>query len=159
MKINDVVIRDAANRDRERVAALIFNILAEFGLQPDPESTDADLNGIEGNYIHSGGLFELIEDKKGNLLGTVGLYPLDKVTCELRKMYFVPQARGIGLGRYVLERAVSRAREFGFKAVVLETAGVLKEAIRLYTRFGFVPMQSGHLSARCDRAYILKLAE
>jgi len=157
--IDDVVIRDATNGDAERVAALIFSVLAEYGLKPDPESTDADLKDIEVNYIQSGGLFELIENKEGDLLGTVGLYPVDKNTCELRKMYFVRQARGLGLGRRVLERTVSRARELGFKTVFLETAGVLKEAIRLYSIFGFVPMQSEHLSARCDRAYVLKLAE
>jgi hypothetical protein len=41
--------------------------------------------------------------------------------------------------------------------MVLETSSVLKEAIRLYTRFGFAPFQSDHLSGRCDQAYILHL--
>jgi len=157
--VNHVVIRAATNQDRERVVALVFGVLAEYGLPPDPESKDADLNDIEGNYIRSGGVFELIEDKDGNLLGTFGLCPLGKDTCELRKMYFVSQVRGIGLGRHVLERAVGHARRLGFKTIVLETMSVLKEAIRLYTRFGFTPMPIEHASARCDQAYILKLTE
>jgi putative acetyltransferase len=155
----DVVIRIATNRDRERVVALVFRVLSEYDLPPDPESKDSDLNDIEESYIHSGGVFELIEDKEGNLLGTYGLYPLDKDTCELRKMYFVPQIRGRGLGRLVLERAVAHARRLGFKAIVLETISVLKKAIRLYTRFGFVPIETTHKSARVDQAYILRLTE
>src|SRR5437764_14312069 len=91
--ISDVVIRSATNRDRERVVALVFGVLREYGLPPDPESKDSDLNNIEESYIHSGGVFELIEDEVGNLLGTYGLYPLDKDSCELRKMYFVPRIR------------------------------------------------------------------
>jgi putative acetyltransferase len=157
--INEMVIRCASNHDRERVVAHVFDILSEYGLPPDPDSKDSDLNNLERNYIHSGGVFELIEDKEGNLLGTYGLYPLDKDTCELRKMYFVPQVRGRGLGWQVLERAVEHARRLGFKSIVLETVSVLKEAIRLYTRFGFVPMQAKHISPRVDRAYILKLTE
>lgn len=155
--INDVIIRVASNRNRERVIALVFSVLSEYGLPPDPESKDSDLNDLENNYIHSGGIFELLEDQKGNLLGTYGLYPLEKDICELRKMYFVPQIRGRGLGRHILERAVSHARRLGFKTVVLETNSVLKEAIRLYTRFGFVPMQTKHISARVDQTYILNL--
>lgn len=157
--VGDVVIRAATNQDRDRVVALVFGVLTEYGLPPAPESKDSDLNDIEGNYIRSGGVFELIEDKEGNLLGTFGLCPLDKDTCELRKMYFVPQIRGIGLGRHILERAVGHARRLGFKTIVLETHRTLKEAIRLYSRFGFLPMSVEHTSARCDQAYILKLTE
>ena len=60
--INDVIIRVASNSDRERVVSLVFSVLSEYGLPPDPESIDSDLNDIENNYIHSGGIFELIED-------------------------------------------------------------------------------------------------
>ena len=102
-------------------------------------------------------MFEVIEDRQGHLLGTYGLYPLDEETCELRKMYFVPQIRGKGLGRRILERAVDHARRLNFKAIVLETNSALKEAIHLYTRFGFVPTRMEHVSARVDQAFILRL--
>jgi GNAT superfamily N-acetyltransferase len=157
--LDDIVTRPATNRDRERVVALIFGVLAEYGLPSDLNSKDSDLNDIEGSYMRSGGVFEVLEDSEGNLLGTYGLYPLDEETCELRKMYFVPEIRGRGLGRRVLERAVGHARRLGFKAVELETISVLKEAIRLYTRFGFVPTEAREVSARVDQAYILKLSE
>lgn len=156
---DDVIICAATNRDKERVVALVFSVLTEYGLQPDQENRDADLNDIESNYIRLRGPFDLIEDEERNLLGTIGLFPVSRDVCELRKMYFIRQARGIGLGRFVLKRTVNRAREMGFKTIILETATVLKEAIRLYTRFGFTPFTSPHLSARCDQAYILKLIE
>lgn len=157
--IPDVHIRAATNADRERIAALVFGVLAEYGLRPDPETTDADLKDVEGGYSARGGLFEVVEDEGGNLLGTCGLYPLDAETCELRKMYLARQSRGLGLGKRLLERAVGHARGAGFKTIVLETASVLEEAIRLYTRFGFAPVESEHLAARCDQAYALRLSE
>ncbi len=155
--IDDILIRAATNQDSERIIALVFGVLSEYGLPPDPGSKDADLKDIEGSYIRAGGVFEVIEDRAGNLLGTYGLCPLDKETCELRKMYFVPQIRGKGLGRRILERAVEHARRLNHKAIVLETHSALKEAIHLYTKFGFVQTRLEHMSARVDQAYILKL--
>ena len=102
-------------------------------------------------------MFEVIEDGDANLLGSFGLYRINKITCELRKMYFVPSARGSGLGKYVLERAIAQARELGFKQIVLETSGKLMAANRLYTKFGFEPGISDHLASRADQFYKLDL--
>lgn len=156
-KFPDVTIRAATNLDVERVTALVFSTLREHGLLPEPEEIDADLKDIEANYFARGGLFEVIEDGAGNLLGTVGLYPMDEETCELRKMYFAPRLRGRGLGRHLLERTIGKARTLGFKRMTLETASVLEKAIRLYTRFGFKPCELDHKSARSDQAYYLDL--
>lgn len=55
--------------------------------------------------------------------------------------------------------ALTGAKDLGFKRVTLETASVLKEAIALYKRYGFVPCQSHHLSPRCNLAYLLTLEQ
>jgi putative acetyltransferase len=154
--LSHLTIRSATNDDRERVAELVFGVLAEYGLEPDPETTDADLQDIEANYLQRGGLFEVIEDG-GNMLGSVGLYPVNKTTCELRKMYLIPSARGLGLGKYVLERAIARARALDFEQIVLETSSKLVAANQLYNKFGFKPMASDHLASRADQAYKLDL--
>ena len=72
-------------------------------------------------------------------------------------MYMRRDSRGKGLGRRLLEDALTRARESGFRRITLETASVLKEAIGLYESYGFVPYRPEHLSARCDQAYVLDL--
>ena len=153
----DIVIRSATNADCERVVDLVSAVLAEFHLPFDPDSKDADLKDIEGSYFQAGGVFELIEDAHGKLLGTYGLFPLNDSTCELRKMYFLPEIRGLGLGKQVLERAVEHAQRLGFRAIMLETISVLQRAIHLYTRFGFVPTTMDHPNARVDQRYILEL--
>ena len=131
--LSHLSIRSASNRDGERIAELVFNVLAEYGLSPDPETTDADLKDIETNYLQRGGLFEVVEDEENNLLGSFGIYPIDRETCELRKMYLIPRARGLGLGKYVLQRTIEQAKNLGFKQVVLETSSKLIAANRLYT--------------------------
>jgi putative acetyltransferase len=157
--LSHLTIRRATNSDLEEIVKLVFGVLREFGLEPDPTATDADLQDIEVNYLEPGGLFEVIEDPDGNLVGSVGIFPIDENLCELRKMYFTPAIRGLGLGGYVLQRAVNQAKELGFRRMVLETSSKLLAANRLYLRFGFQPITSDHLAARADQSYGLDLTK
>jgi putative acetyltransferase len=150
-------LRDATNADRAAVRELVFAVLAEYGLKSDPGRTDADLSDIEESYVARGGLFRVLEDSDGAVVGAYGLYRMENHTCELRKMYLRREWRGQGLGKRLLDDALAQARRLGFARVVLETASVLKEAIALYECYGFAPYQPDHLSARCDQAYLLEL--
>lgn len=153
----EIFIRSATNKDCAGVQNLVFGILGEYNLTVETGGTDADIADIEANYLKRGGVFEVVEDADGNLLGTIGLYPLDAETIELRKMYFDRRLRGRGVGKLMLERMIEKARALGFKRIYLETASILKEAIKLYEKYGFQPTAEGIHSARCDAAYFLEL--
>ena len=150
-------LRPASNKDCEKIANLVYDVLKEYNLKPDPEATDADLKDIERSYFERGGTFYVLQEKDGSIIGAYGLYPAEKQTCELRKMYLHSAYRGKGLGKFLLDSALSEARQLGFKMMILETASVLKEAISLYKNYGFIEYQPKHLSSRCDQAFILEL--
>jgi putative acetyltransferase len=150
-------LRRASNKDREEVTRLVYGVLKEYDLEPEPGATDADLEDIEQSYFARGGTFLVLEDQDGSIIGAYGLYPLENQTCELRKMYLSSSHRGKGLGKLLLDDALSRARQLGFRKMVLETASVLKEAIALYKSYGFAEYEADHLSSRCDQAYLLEL--
>jgi putative acetyltransferase len=126
-------------------------------LKPDPASTDADIKDIESSYFSRGGTFLVLEAEDRSIVGAYGLYPLEKHTCELRKMYLHKACRGKGLGKLLMDDALAKARQLGFKKMTLETASVLKEAIALYKSYGFAEYTPDHLSSRCDQAYSLEL--
>ena len=72
--------------------------------------------------------------------GGGGIAPLaggDDDTCELRKMYFLPSARGLGAGAALMARCLDAARGFGFPQCYLETLTGMDAAMRLYERSGF----------------------
>ncbi|MBN1805678.1 MAG: GNAT family N-acetyltransferase [Sedimentisphaerales bacterium] len=150
-------LRPANNRDCEKVTELVYGILKEYNLKPDPAGTDTDIKDIEQSYFERGGTFYVLEEKNGSIIGTYGLYLINEKTCELRKMYLHRSYRGKGLGKLLLEDALVRAKQIGFKKVILETASVLKKAINLYKNYGFTEYEPEHLSNRCDQAYILHL--
>lgn len=156
MKQSGFLIRSATNEDREVITDLIFTILKEYKLKTDPESTDSDLNDIEASYNNRNGIFDLLLNAEGKIIATVGLYNIDSNTCELRKMYLLKSERGKGYGKMLLNHALAKAQELGYKKVILETASVLKEAIALYEKNGFTRYYPEHLSGRCDQAYFLE---
>ena len=77
---------------------------------------------IQASYFAGGGAFDLFVDGPGQVVGSVGLCRVSDSTCELRKRYLAPEVRGGGWGRWLLEHALARASELGFRHVVLETA-------------------------------------
>ena len=153
----DYFLRPATNDDRAAIERVVFTALAEHGLKPDPSGTDSDLHDLQTSYFAGGGAFEVLVDRSGQVVGSVGLCRISDSVCELRKMYLARQVRGCGCGRRLLEHALARAVELGFRRVVLETASVLRAAIALYERYGFQRYKPDHLASRCDAAYYLDL--
>jgi putative acetyltransferase len=149
-------IRRATNADISDIKELVFGVLRDYGLKPDPDSTDRDLDDLETHYFKNQGWFCVLECEN-RVVGSYGLFRVTDTMCELRKMYLDPKYRGKGYGKALLEDALRRASELGYKLAFLETASVLKEAIALYVKYGFEPYQPKHLSPRCDQAYITKL--
>ncbi len=155
-EVRKMNFRQALAADIEVIKDVIFSVLKEYGLQPDPGETDKDLNDLNQFYFSKGGYFEVCEIE-GNIVGSWGLYHLNEHSCELRKMYLKSNQRGKGLGTMMISRAIKKAHDLGFKRVELETASVLKEAIGLYQKYGFKPVTGKHLAQRCDQAFELYL--
>jgi putative acetyltransferase len=149
--------RDARHGDEPAVRRIVFAVLGEYGLSPDPAGTDADLDDLAASYADRGGVFRIVEDDQGEIVGCGGLFRLTETGAEIRKMYLLPAARGQGIGRALLEDLIAAARERGCTRLSLETASVLKEAMALYRRFGFVETHRDDLARRCDKAFALDL--
>jgi putative acetyltransferase len=148
--------RRATNEDCAVIKNVVFAVLTEYGLNPDSDGTDLDISDLERFYFLKGGFFEVCE-VDGQIVGTWGVCPLTDGACDLKKMYLLKSHRGKGYGRAMLDRAIGKARELGFKRMELETAGVLKEAIALYLSYGFKPKSGRRLVSRCDQAFQLCL--
>lgn len=147
------LIRSWQESDRIPASEVIRSVLAEYGLGWEPEGADRDVLQIEECYIATGGEFWVIE-YQNQIVGTGAYYPIERgqQAVEIRKMYFLPQIRGLGLGKYLLKQLEASITERGFKQVWIETATVLKEAVKLYENNGYQPA-TGVETARCDRVY------
>jgi putative acetyltransferase len=90
------------------------------------------------------------------VVGGAGIYPTDGLpegTCELVKMYLLPEYRRKGIGRALIEQCIAFAKENGFNQVYLETMPEFKRAVSIYNKLGFIKLprslgNTGHFG--CD---------
>jgi putative acetyltransferase len=151
-------LREATANDGAAIRAVVAAVMGEYGLSSDLEAYDADLRNIVSSYSGRGGAFRVVTSAEGQIVGCGGLYPIDERDAEIRRMYLLPEVRGVGIGRMLLEALIGYANERRFERVVLETASVLKEAISLYRKRGFVPVaHRGPALRQCDQTYTLQL--
>ena len=134
-------LRTIAPGDNPHVAHIIRTVMTEYGaIGPGYSINDPEVDNMFDAYQGDRALFLVLENESGLPIGVGGIAPLsggDPNTCELRKMYFLPEARGKGWGRKIVERLEAEAAERGFKTIYLETIANMKEANVLYKRLGY----------------------
>ena len=147
-----VTIRDLQKEDNPALAKVVKDTLAEFGANhPNTVYYDPTTDALFEVFQTPRSKYFLAE-LNNKIVGGGGIYPTDGLppdTCELVKMYLLPEARGLGLGRTLIEKCIEEAAENGFKKIYLETMPELKQALSVYEKFGFEflkgPMgNSGH---------------
>lgn len=157
------LIRPICPSDDAAVGAVIRSVLAEFGPAADGSSaTDAEVAAMSQAYCTPRSAFFVVE-AEGEVVGGAGVGALAGgpfEVCELRKMYFLPAARGHGVGAVLLRRCLRVARGFGYQICYLETQSGMQAARHLYERAGFRPLRqplgaTGHCC--CDRWLALEL--
>ncbi len=160
-KFKEFWIRGWQVGDRTEAADVVKTVLAEYGLGWEVDCSgcsDQDAVEVEKYYQQTGGEFWVVErDRK--IVGTGGYHPIERGqnAVEIRKMYLLPEARGHGLGRWLLAQLEQAAARKGFAEVWVETATALKEAIQLYEKNGYESVD-GVETDRCDKAYRKLLA-
>jgi len=154
----DVTVRLAGTGDVPQILELVRETLAEFGLRfGEGSKTDEELARLPGSYEDAGGAFWVAADGAGHLLGTCGLSPVGPGTFELRKMYLRGEARGLGLGKRLLDGCVAWTRAHGGLRIVLDTTEQMTRAIRFYEANGFVRDDAQVRGSRCSRGYVREL--
>jgi putative acetyltransferase len=156
-------VRLICKDDNKAVAQIIRTVMPEFGAGGKGFALhDAEVDDMFGAYSRPRCAYFVYEEH-GKVLGGGGIAPLqggDEATCELKKMYFLPEGRGRGLGQQVLEACLQQARAFGFTWCYLETFHTMQQAMRLYRKNGFeqIPApcgNTGHFA--CDTFFRLRL--
>ena len=154
MSNNNIVIREITLEDNQQIARVIRDVLVEFGVpKVGTAYADASLDMMTETYLEAKAVY-LVIDKNGKLIGGAGIAPLENFegnVCELQKMYFLPEARGVGLGKKMMSKCLEKAKEFGFEKCYLETMPYMEDARKLYAKFGFESLDkpmgnTGHYS-------------
>jgi putative acetyltransferase len=147
-------LRAVTASDVPAVVDLVGAVLAEFGMRfGEGSKTDEEITRLPASYLDQGGMFWVGVDEAGVLHGTCGVFPVAPGDYELRKMYLHARARGTGLGKRLLDEAVTWTRAAGGRRMVLDTTEQMTRAIAFYEAHGFVRDDAQVRGSRCSRGY------
>lgn len=156
------ILRPIQPADNQQVAKIIRTVMTEFGAVGEGYSIlDPEVDDMHGAYHHDRAAFYVVAKiENGEVFGCGGIGPLigaDADVCELKKMYFFPELRGLGFGKKMVATCLKKAKELGYRSCYLETCARMEQANHLYQKMGFEkiggPMgATGHCS--CDAWYV-----
>lgn len=133
-------IRVIEKQDNEQVAKVIRSVLEEFNVpKVGTAYADPELDMMFETYRKPNSAYFVVENE-GKIIGCAGIAPLANGApeiCELQKMYFLSETRGLGIGAQMMETCLNKAKEFGFEKCYLETMPYMEAAQKLYKKSGF----------------------
>lgn len=143
-----LVIRDAREEDRDAVRALTLAAYAEYARVMEPGAW-AGLDGAVRAALESyAATARIVAEHGGKVVGSVMLFPPQVQAYgelagaarapELRLLAVDPDARGLGVGRALVDECIRRARRMGAAELGLHTSRSMAVAMGLYRRMGFV---------------------
>lgn len=102
----------------------------------DIQNYDEEIDHLEKKYgPPAGRLYIAYADSQA--AGCIGMRRINDENCEMKRLYVKPEFRENGLGRTLIDRIISDAKEEGYRHILLDTLPFLESALRLYKTYGF----------------------
>jgi predicted N-acetyltransferase YhbS len=147
--VSNVEIRDVRPGDEEAIREVTLAAYQEYAAQL-PAHWDAYRRNIVTTLAEVGSAEQMVAERDGSIVGAVLLYPTGAFMPppegepvgmrwpEVRLLAVAPGERGGGIGAALMRECVRRARGAGAPALTLHTTDMMRVAMRLYERLGFV---------------------
>ena len=144
-----VHVRGARPVDRATIEAVTLAAYQEYAAQM-PEHWERYRQNIVGTLSSVEPRDQLVAVRDREIVGCVLLHPAgstllgargEPITLslpEVRLLAVTPTARGLGVGRALMQECIRRARQAGARALTLHTTDMMRVAMQLYERMGFV---------------------
>ncbi|WP_396177069.1 GNAT family N-acetyltransferase [Flavobacterium sp.] len=133
-------IRPIQQEDNQAIEQVVRDVFIELNIpKVGTAYADPQLKLMFEAYNKPKPIYFIVENN-GKIIGGAGVSQLeneDESICELQKMYFLPEARGLGLGIELMQKCLAKAKEFGFESCYLETMPYMEAAQKLYNKVGF----------------------
>lgn len=135
------IARVATPLDLGDIASLFRDYAASLDVDLAYQNFESELASLPGKYAPPAGALLLARHFDGTALGCVALRALDgHPVCEMKRLFVVPGARGMNLGRALVEAVLAEARHLGYREMRLDSLPSMAAAMGLYRSLGFVEM-------------------
>jgi ribosomal protein S18 acetylase RimI-like enzyme len=143
------VLRDARPGDRAAIEAVTLAAYEQYAAALSPPLWEMYRANIRATLADVHPAAQVVAEADGAIVGAVLLYPAGNpmtnpggtstilAAPEVRLLAVAPAARGLGVGRQLMDECVRRARAAGASALTLHTADIMRAAMALYEGMGF----------------------
>ena len=137
-------IRPARSKlDLIAIAHLFEDYVTALGIDLAFQDFSTELANIPGKYAPPHGELLLAFNQEGEPIGCVGLRPIEpQGCCEMKRLYVAPKGRGLGLGQALVDAIIEEARRIGYREMRLDTLPSMSQALSLYHKRGFQPINA-----------------
>jgi len=139
-----------------QVCEIIKKVGAEFGAIGDGFGpSDPEVEAMSQYYKSADSSCYLVATIDDAIVGGSGIAAFNgsKEVCELRKLFLLPESRGLGLGKTLTKDCLAFAKSKGYQQCYLDTLTSMKSAISLYEKLGFIHLDkplAGTIHSGCD---------
>jgi GNAT superfamily N-acetyltransferase len=117
----------ATTKAHDQSARQLFIQYADtLGLDLEFQGFSRELAGLPGECASPGGCI-LLAEVVGGYAGCAALRPLQDKTCEMKRLYAIPEHQGHGIGRVLAGSVIGEARNNGYQKMRLDTVESMKE--------------------------------
>ncbi|MDY7220478.1 GNAT family N-acetyltransferase [Denitrificimonas sp. JX-1] len=149
-------IQEIQAKYNAKICAIIKRVGQEFGAIGEGFGpSDPEVNAMSEHYTDSTSSKYLVAIVNNDIVGGGGIAPFNGSAdvCELRKLFLLPESRGLGIGKKLTEECLAYAKSKGYKQCYLDTLKSMTSAISLYERLGFKHLDApleGTIHGGCD---------
>lgn len=130
------IISADTNADYEAAKQLFIAYQQFLGEDLCFQSFDAELMQLPIMYAPPNGALLLVKHNNA-YIACVAFRKKTEGICEMKRLYVTEAYEQQGIGRLLIEKIIAKAKEAGYKKMILDTLQRLQPALRLYRSFQF----------------------
>ena len=109
----------------------------DHGIAPETHGIYAEIDGLPTPYCSPDGTLLGARAPDGADVGCIALRRLDDQSCEVKRLFVLPEMRGHRVGETLITTLIEKARSLGYAQIVLDVGDYQKPARALYAKSGF----------------------
>jgi ribosomal protein S18 acetylase RimI-like enzyme len=151
------ILPATSSSDLAAAAVLFRAYAASLAIDLAYQDFEAELAALPGKYAPPSGALLLARGSQSEALGCVALRPLgENGICEMKRLYVDQPARGLGLGKALVEAILNEAIRLGYAEMRLDTLPSMQAALALYASFGFERINAYYHTPVADTVFMAK---
>lgn len=149
-------VRPARSESDLKSALQLFTSYAKsLDIDPAPQDFETEKSALPGKYAPPLGEILLAWSTAKEPVGCIALRPTAIARCcEIKRHYILPEFRGMGLGRCLIDAAVQDAKLKEYTLLRLDTLPTMTQAISLYENAGFDEMDDYYHSPSANAVFM-----